>query len=59
MSLPEKLKMMSEVMEALKFLYGENYGKEFNSLRRDGYTSKEIHEMLTRELSGSSHNHKD
>ena len=54
----EKIKMAREVMEALQFLYGENYGREFNNLRRDGMTTKEIHEMLGRQLSGSSNNHK-
>ncbi|MDG2213053.1 MAG: hypothetical protein P8M70_04430 [Verrucomicrobiota bacterium] len=53
-----KIKMAREVMEALQFLYGENYGREFNNLRRDGMTIKEIHEMLGRQLSGSSNSHK-
>ena len=41
-----KIQIAKEIMEALQFLHGDDYGKEFNRLRKTGMTLDNIHTLL-------------
>ena len=50
MTVLEKIKMVNNIKKMLNHFYGKNAAKEFNSFRKDGYSCKQIEEMLSRQM---------